>query len=310
MTSRLSVIVPTMNGAATLPALLESIRSQRVDGPIEIVAVDSGSTDGSLELLDRSADTVIRIRPDEFNHGTTRNLAMSRARAELVVIVVQDARLATDDCLARLIRPLIEDRTIAGTFARQRPRPNASALTRYYLDRWMATSNEPRRVEPLGGRAALEALAPLERLDRCTFDHVTACVRKSVWQSHPFSATAIAEDLEWARDVLVAGHAIAFVPGAVVEHSHERPARYEYERTRLLHARLHDLFGVRTIPDVSSLARAVLTSMATHLRVELPRPARWPRALALAVAWPLGQYHGARDARAGLGRPAPRPGRV
>ncbi|HXT70398.1 MAG TPA: glycosyltransferase [Vicinamibacterales bacterium] len=310
MTPRLSVVVPVLNGASTLPALFSSLNAQRVDGPIEIIAVDSGSTDGSLDLLHRWADTVIRIRPDEFNHGTTRNLALSRARAELVVLLVQDVRLSHDDCLERLTRPLLEDSTLAGTFARQQARPDASALTRHYLDRWIASSPAGWRSALRGGAAEFETMSPLARMSRCTFDHVAACIRKAVWEQHPFKATPIAEDLEWAREVLVAGHELAFVPEAIVEHSHDRPASYEYQRTRLLHARLYDLFGVETIPDAASLARAVLTSMALHLRVELPRLDLWTRAVALAVAWPLGQYHGARDARQGRGRPAARPGSV
>ena len=48
---RISIVLPTRNGRATLPALLDAIESQRIDSPFEVVAIDSGSTDGSIEIL-------------------------------------------------------------------------------------------------------------------------------------------------------------------------------------------------------------------------------------------------------------------
>jgi hypothetical protein len=136
-------------------------------------------------------------------------------------------------------------------------------------------------------------------LDRCTFDNVASCVRLSVWRALPFPATPIAEDVAWARAVLLAGHALAYAPDAVVIHSHDRSARYEFQRTRVLHAQLQTLFGVQTIQTRSQLARAVAQSAFRHVRLESGRPSAWPHAIALAFAAPLGQYLGARDAERG-----------
>ena len=56
-----SIGLPTRNGIATLSDVLDRIRAQRVDADIEVVAVDSGSTDGSVELLRRRVDVLIPI---------------------------------------------------------------------------------------------------------------------------------------------------------------------------------------------------------------------------------------------------------
>jgi rhamnosyltransferase len=233
---------------------------------------------------------VIPIPAGTFNHGLTRNRGIDASAGEFVVLVVQDAVPASDTWLAALTRPLAEDSCLAGTFARQLPRPDASALTRHYLARWFATSSSPRTVAATS--AELEALTPLARLDRCTFDNVCSCIRRSAWEQHPFRETPIGEDVEWARDVLLAGYRIAYAPDAAVVHSHERSASYEFDRTRVLHRRLYELFGVRTIPTPVHLARAIGSCIATHARCE-----RSARAMALAFAWPLGQYLGARSAR-------------
>ena len=288
-TPSISIVVPTFNGAATLPALLDAISRQRIEHQVEVVAIDSGSTDGSVELLRSARVRLITIPAATFNHGLTRNLGIDASAGELIVLTVQDAVPASDTWLAALTRPLALDPCLAGTFARQLPRPDAGALTRHYLSRWFASSESARTVAVTG--AELEALSPLERLDRCTFDNVCSCIRRSVWQQHPFRETPIGEDVEWAREVLLSGQQIAYVPSATVVHSHERSPSYEFDRTRVLHRRLYELFGVRTIPTPVHLARAIGSCLVTHARCE-----RSVRAMALAFAWPLGQYMGARSA--------------
>jgi hypothetical protein len=171
-------------------------------------------------------------------------------------------------------------------------------VTRYYLEHWLGASEESR-LSALDARTYAH-LAPIERMRQCTFDNVCSCIRRSVWLEHPFRPTPIAEDLVWAKQVLLAGYQLAFAPQAVVTHSHDRSAAYEFERTRLLHRRLFELFGVRTIPSGGALLRAVGVSLALHLRLEASdsRPQRLRRVgrgAALAVMWPFGQYVGGRE---------------
>ena len=300
-----SILIPTRNGAATLPALLASLAVQEADVAAETVVIDSGSADGTLDLVSGRVDRLLRVEPGRFNHGLTRNAGIAECRGDLVILLVQDAVPATTGWLASLIRPLQGDERLAGAFARQIPRPDASAITRYYAARYLASGETPR-VAAVADRAALLALAPAERLALCTFDNVCSCVRRAVWAKHPFAETAIAEDLEWARDVLLDGHRLAYVPEAAVVHSHERSARYEFKRTYLVHHRLQTLFGLATIPTWRHLVRAIASTIRAHGRCLAARPPGQPppprevaRALGLAVAFPLGQYLGARAARRG-----------
>jgi len=196
------------------------------------------------------------------------------------------------------VRGFDEDPLLAGSFSRQVPRPSASAVTRHYLGLWVASRLEPRKIS-LDGTRPLAVARPPERLELCAFDDVSSALRRSVWAVHPFLATPIAEDLEWAQRVLLAGHSIAYVPTSVVVHSHDRSASYEYQRTRDLHAKLGELFELRSIPSWSALATAVWRSLSLHRELwQRDGPARRPalrerlRFVALAFAWPLGQYRG------------------
>jgi predicted phosphodiesterase len=125
----------------------------------------------------------------------------------------------------------------------------------------------------------------------------------AVWRRYPFRAARIAEDLEWALTVLQSGYRLAYVPEAVVVHSHDRSVRYELQRTYAVHQRLQSLLGLSTVPGVLSLARAIAVTLPLHLRLAAGDSRGRGRALAraagLAVALPLGQYLGARSAREG-----------
>ena len=293
-TGMLSVVIPTKNGADTLPALLDSLKRQQVGLPTEIIVVDSGSTDGTLDIARGRVDRLVTTPADEFDHGLTRNLGIESSRGDLIVLTVQDAVAASGTLLQDLITPLLSDPQAAGSFARQRPRPDSSALTKDYLARWVAASATGRTVE-IADATAFDALTPTERLERCAFDNVCSCVRRTVWEAIPFRSTPFAEDLAWAKEVLLAGHRLVYAPGAVVIHSHDRSIGHELSRTRLAHRQLFELFGLRTIPSVPALMRAVLGTLPHHLRLEGVNLTRLPRAVGLAAAWPLGQYLGGLD---------------
>ena len=305
MTPSVSIVILTLNAMETLPETLDRIAEQKRDVALEIVAVDSGSTDGTVQLLGRRVDRLLSIPPGSFNHGRTRNLGVEHASGDFVVMLVPDALPASNDWLVELIRPLREDRRVAGAFARQIPRPDADPVTRFYLDRYLASSETPRTAA-IASPNEFRRRPATEQLALCTFDNVCSCIRRTVWRTHPFPATTIAEDLEWARTILLLGHRLAYVPAAAVVHSHHRTARYELDRTYLVHQRLHALFGVTTVPTVRHLARATATSLLVHVRCVLAERARrrplatdLRRAIALAFAFPLGQYLGARSSRTG-----------
>lgn len=295
------VVIPTLNAGPLLEKVLGALEEQ-AGFRCDVIAVDSGSTDGTRERLRRHGARVIDVSSDRFNHGETRNAGLAQAAGEYAVLLVQDAVPASRDWLEALLEPLLSDPAVAGSFARQRPAPGASRLTAHYLSRWVAAQPAPRVVGPLS-REAFAELPPAVRHDLCAFDNVCACVRLPVWRSRPFRRVSIAEDLEWGRDVLLDGHKLAYVADAAVWHSHDRSVVYELQRTYLVHQRLHALFGLATIPTAASLASAIAATVPAHLRLaageSTGRIKAMARGAALGVALPLGQYLGARSSRDG-----------
>lgn len=301
---RVSIVLPVRNAGPEFEGVLAGIRAQRHDlGEVEVLAVDSGSTDGTIERLERFGARVLRIAPEAFDHGGTRDLAIEEARGELVVLLVQDATPGDEHWLANLVAEF-EDPGVAGAWCRQVARPDAPSVTALRLAESLHGSGE-RRIARLPPGRKLSDLDPFHRLSLCSFDNVCSAVRKSVWRSIRFGPCAFAEDMIWGKAAIEAGHAIAYTPRAFVVHSHDRSVAYEYRRTYLAHHALHKLFGVRTVPDLGTAWRSLGTSgpwMRHAWTHDRPFPRRVHHTLRVPVerfVTAIAQLRGARDASEG-----------
>ncbi len=86
----LSIIIPVKNGISTICQCLDAIFAQTLIEQTEVIVIDSGSTDGTLEALKKYTLRLYQIPPEEFNHGATRNYGVSLAKGELIYFPVQD----------------------------------------------------------------------------------------------------------------------------------------------------------------------------------------------------------------------------
>jgi len=299
-----SVVVPTRNAGVLLDELLATLAKQRFPGgSVELVAADSGSTDGTREKLRKAGARVIDVPDGTFDHGSTRDLAIANSRGDVAVLIVQDAIPGSTTWLEGLVREF-EIEEVAGTTCRRVARADAPALTAMRLRESPHGSRE-RRVSKLPPGRPLEALAPKQRFELCTFDHVCSAVRRSVWERIPFGPCPFAEDLSWSRKVIAAGHTITYTPDVFVVHSRDRSILREYRRTYLAHYALSKLFGLRTVPT-RRLAWSSLWSSGPLIRRALAEEPSLLRGIRGALRAPverlataIAQYQGARDAAQG-----------
>jgi rhamnosyltransferase len=206
----ISVVIPVKNGGSDLERCLDAITRQQPPGDVEIVVVDSGSTDGSVDVARSRGAEVHEISPTEFGHGRTRNLGASLARGDLLVFTSQDAYAADEHWLGRLVAPLARDR-VAGAYGRQLPHDDATPPERYFLD-FLYGADSRVQAYAGGGEPSFE---------RTLFSNVSSAMRRRLWEQFPFADDLImSEDQEWSRRVLLAGYEIAYVADAVVHHSH------------------------------------------------------------------------------------------
>src|SRR5258707_1708280 len=99
-----SILIPTKNGAKDLDACLAAVYSQKGTGPFEVIVIDSGSTDATLEIARRYPVRLERIPPETFHHARTRNYAAGLAKGEVLVFLSQNAIPASGTWLAAFLR--------------------------------------------------------------------------------------------------------------------------------------------------------------------------------------------------------------
>ena len=296
-----SVVILTFEAGPGFDELLERLFSQRTNFRYEVLAIDSGSTDGTAELAERYGASVHRIDPDEFGHGATRNLGASLSSGRYVVFLVQDALPKDDNWLAAMVEDLDADETVAGVYGCQVPRPDSSPLTRTLMRDW-PTSRQERREQFAGGPESYGALPAASRRSLAVFDNVSSCVRRSVWQRIPFERTGFGEDLRWGKAVVEAGYKLVYEPRSAVLHSHERSALYDLRRHYADGLVLQELFGLSPTPDLLRLLlNVILTSTHLYLRRDGSTTGVAPRFLLLALRHALcsqaGAYLAARRSR-------------
>ena len=104
----LSVVMPCFNEAATVAQILDRV----LDSPLvgEVIAVDDGSTDRTLDILSAYADPRLRVLAQPGNRGKGAALRRGFGEATMPYVIVQDADLEYDPSeYPRMLAPLIAD---------------------------------------------------------------------------------------------------------------------------------------------------------------------------------------------------------
>ncbi|MGQ9864971.1 MAG: glycosyltransferase [Pseudanabaenaceae cyanobacterium] len=200
-----SVIIPTYNGGELFRKTLQALANQKWDRPFEVVVIDSGSRDHTLEILADFGLEPLQIPNSEFNHGATRDRAAAAAKGEFLVFINQDAMPENEHWLAGMIAPFADPEVLAVQGGiRER-----DDIQRFFWDscgeRFYFTS---------------EAKNWIARYHNMGFSTVGCAIRRSVWEQHPFGTIDIMEDKHFQRQVHHRGPEIVYSPATVL-HTHD-----------------------------------------------------------------------------------------
>jgi len=225
-----TVVIPTRNAGPDFEFTLEHLTNAKGIAALETIVVDSGSTDFTIELAEKYSARVFNIRPDEFNHGLTRNFGATQAGGDYVLFMVQDAIPIGDRWLYEMVRVMENDSGIAATTCRQVPRSDAdlfacSNLWNHY--RQLGFARDVACSAPPG----FHKLAPLERRKLAGLDNVCCLVKRTVFDDLKFKEMSYAEDLDLGLRLLENGYKVSFLQSAAVVHSHNRTATYIMKRS-------------------------------------------------------------------------------
>jgi rhamnosyltransferase len=226
---QVGVLIRTLNEAALIGRCLETLQGQQGGFALDVLVLDSGSTDDTVAIARAHGARVDEIPPSEFDYSKSLNRGLEQLPADLVVILSAHAIPLDDRWLERMTAPFADER-VAGVAGGQVPWPGAPW---WEVRRLNAIFGEhPVRTEYRAGAHGV------------LFSNAASCVRRSVWREHAFTLPA-AEDMEWAQRVVDAGWTVVFEPAATVYHSHDESPRAQ--ALRMIDLNRADHPGPRTL---------------------------------------------------------------
>lgn len=177
-----------------------------------LIVIDSGSTDGSVELIRAARPRHFRqILPQEYRPSRVLNEGMALAETERVIFLNADATPQGSHWLRPLVEALVDPNT-AAAFSRQQPRPDCAAAFAHDYERCFGITR---------------ASADWDHF----FSMVSSGLRKDVWRRRGFlESMQYSEDDEYTRWARRSGYRIAYCPESVVMHSHNYTPRQAYKR--------------------------------------------------------------------------------
>ncbi|MFY9740568.1 MAG: glycosyltransferase [Candidatus Sulfotelmatobacter sp.] len=215
-----SISILTKNEERNIGACLDAIFAQKAVEQFEVIVIDSGSTDATLQIARGYPIRIEQIPAHEFHHARTRNFAASLSKGPILVNLSQDATPASDMWLHKMIANF-QDPSVGAVYGRQLPKPG-STLERF--DTFDAVYGEKKIVKDPAHRNGLGYRF-------YHFSDVNSALRRTVWETIPYPENfKVFEDLAIAKRILDAGWKIVYEPDAPVFHSHRFNSQQLFKR--------------------------------------------------------------------------------
>lgn len=260
-----SVVIPTYNAGDQFEDVLKATVEQSAPWPFEVLVIDSGSSDKTLEIVEKFPSVKLHtIKSKDFNHGGTRNLGVELTTGEFIAFLTHDALPADDKWLYKLVTSLERCPGAAGAFGKHLAYPDASPFTKRDLDQHFENFNDhPLVLSKHTNSARFESGNQGWRQLLHFYSDNNSCMRRSVWEKLPYREVKFGEDQVWADDIIQAGYSKVYSPQARVFHSHDFSPEETFERSSTESAFFKHFFGYALIKDEADL-KTGLTSLNAH----------------------------------------------
>lgn len=217
-----SIVIRCYNEEQHIGRLLSGIIEQSVQD-VEIILVDSGSTDATVAIASRYPIKLLSIQPQEFSFGRALNLGCEVATGDVIVIASAHVYPVYRDWLEQLLVPF-RDPKIALTYGKQRGNEQTKYSEHQVFAKWFPDQSNWHQDHPFCNNA-------------------NAAIRRSLWEQLPYDETLTGlEDLDWAKRVLGLGYQLAYVAEAEIVHVHEETPDKIYNRYRREAIALKNIF--------------------------------------------------------------------
>lgn len=223
-----SLVIRCFNEEQHIGRLLAGVTMQTVKD-VEIIVVDSGSTDATLSIASRYPVKVLSIRPEEFSFGRALNIGCAAATSDVIVIASAHVYPVYMGWLENMLEPF-RDPDVAVVYGKQRGDSRAKYTEQMIYRKWYPRESAPDQRHPFCNNA-------------------NSAIRRSVWERLRFNEELTGlEDLDWAKRAIELGKKVAYNAKAEIIHVHdESPAKVynRYKREAMAFKRIfpHERFG-------------------------------------------------------------------
>jgi rhamnosyltransferase len=227
-----SIVIRAYNEENHIGRLLAGIAEQSLKS-VQIILVDSGSTDRTVQIAKDHPVEIVHISPEEFSFGRSLNLGIEHASAPFVVFASAHVFPVYPDWLEKLIHPLRNEK-VALSYGKQRGTEVSHFSEQQIFRQWFPEQSQVRQPHPFCNNA-------------------NAAIRREVWANHPYDENIPAlEDLAWAKWVHEQGLLISYVSEAEVVHVHQenwQGIRNRYKREGMAFKSIYpqEKFGKRDL---------------------------------------------------------------
>lgn len=173
-----SLVIRALNESQFLGKCLQNIKTQNIAIPIQIILVDSGSTDNTLEIAKFHECEIVEIAKEEFSFGRSLNLGIDHARHPIIVAVSAHCIPVGTQWLQQLIAPIQQEKAEMCYGSHLASQDSRSSEINYFQEKYDQPSGLASKPLMNNGNAAF---------------------LRTLWLKHAFNETLPAqEDMEFA----------------------------------------------------------------------------------------------------------------
>ena len=244
-----SIVIRAFNEERHLGRLLEGISRQTIQD-VQMILVDSGSTDNTVNIAKEKDVEIVSINPQDFTFGRSLNMGIKAAESDIILIASAHVYPVYPDWIERMLEPF-SDPSVALVYGKQRGVSGSQFSEKQIFNHWYPDVSQNIQDHPFCNNA-------------------NAAIRRSLWEKNLYNESLPGlEDLAWAKWAQENNHKIAYIAQAEIKHVHEeswRGIKKRYQREGMAfksiypqeHFTLFDLirlFGKNVYSDVLQAKR-------------------------------------------------------
>jgi glycosyltransferase involved in cell wall biosynthesis len=196
-----SIVIRAFNEGEHLGRLFEGISRQTIRD-MELILVDSGSSDGTVEIAKKHGATILHIKPEDFTFGRSLNLGIEAANSDIIIIASAHVYPVYPDWIERMIEPFRDSR-VALVYGKQRGVEESHYSEQQIFKHWYPDISTVVQDHPFCNNA-------------------NAAIRRSFWENHRYDESLPGlEDLAWAKWAYEQNFRIVYSSQAEIRHVHE-----------------------------------------------------------------------------------------